>query len=185
MGRSSLIVTLAGVIACASSPSSDPGIGMPTERTVAVDDQNVYRTTVLPNAKVPIPAPPSRVFEAVRQVYGELEIPPGTHDPSTGRVGNTDFWKSRRLGGQAMSTYLSCGETFTGPAADNYRIYISLISMIRPDGKGASELETAFSAQGQNMEGTSADRIPCGSTGRLEERIRKAVLLKIGAVGTP
>ena len=45
-----------------------------------------------------------------------------------------------------------------------------------------SELETAFSAQAQNMEGSSGDRIACGSTGRLEERIRKTVLLKVGAV---
>jgi hypothetical protein len=151
---------------------------------VAVDDQNVYRTTVLPNAKSPIPAPPARAFEALKQVYTELEIPPGTNDPATGRFGNTDFWKSRRLGGEAMSTYLNCGESFTGPAANNYRIYISLLSMVRPDGKGASELETAFAAQAQNMEGTSGDRIPCGSTGRLEERIRKTLLLKLGAAGT-
>ena len=60
---------------------------------------------------------------------------------------------------------------------------MSLISMVRPDGKGGSELETAFSAQAQNMEGSSGDRISCGSTGRLEERIRKGVLLKIGSQG--
>jgi hypothetical protein len=179
-----LITVVAGVTACASAPSSGPGINMPTERTVAVDDQNVYRTTVLPNTKAAIPAAPSRAFEALKQVYAELEIPPGTNDPSTGRFGNTDFWKTRRLGGQAMSTYLSCGESFAGPAANNYRIYISLISMVRPDGKGASELETAFAAQAQNMEGTSGDRIPCGSTGRLEERIRKGLLLKLGTPGT-
>ena len=35
------------------------------------------------------------------------------------------------------------------------------------------------------MEGTSADKIPCGSTGRLEERIRKSVLLKLGVSTEP
>jgi len=154
---------------------------MPSERTVAVDDQQVYRTTVLANAKAPIAASPSRAFDALKVVYEELGIPPGTNDPATGRIGNTDFWKQRRLGNEAMSTYLNCGESFTGPVANNYRIYISLLSVIRPDGKGASELETAFHAQAQNMEGSSADRISCGSTGRLEERIRKSVLLKVGA----
>jgi len=158
---------------------------MPTDRTVAVDDQNVYRTTVLPNAKSPIPGPPGRVFEALKTVYAGLGIPPGVSDAATGRVGNTDFWKSRRLGDQAMSDYLNCGESFTGPAANSYRIYISLLSVVRPDGKGASELETAFHAQAQNMEGTSADKIPCGSTGRLEERIRKSVLLKLGVSTEP
>jgi hypothetical protein len=81
-----------------------------------------------------------------------------------------------------MASYLNCGESFSGPVANNYRIYISLLSVIRPDGKGASELETAFSAAAQNMEGSSADRIACGSTGKLEERIRKGVLLKLGQV---
>lgn len=172
---------LVGATACASSPSTSGTLGAPTERTVAVDDQNVYRTTVLPNAKSPIAFAPGPAFEALKQVYTELGIPPGINDPATGKFGNTDFWKARRLGDQAMSTYLSCGESFSGPAANNYRIYISLVSVIRPDGKGASELETAFHAQAQNMEGTSADRIPCGSTGRLEERIRKSLLLKLGA----
>jgi hypothetical protein len=181
MRRVCLALSMAGTASCASTPRG-PDVSMPTERTVAVDDNNIYRTTVLPNAKAPVPAAPSRVFDAVKAVYEELGIPPGTHDPATGRVGNTDFWKSRRLGNEAMSAYLNCGESFTGPVANNYRIYISLMSIVRPDGKGASEIETAFAAQAQNMEGTSGDRIACGSTGRLEERIRKSVLLKVGSV---
>src|SRR5687767_12194261 len=95
MRRFFLAPLLAGAAACASksqSPSSET-LPSPSERMVAVDDQNIYRTTVLPNAKVPIPAPPGRVFEAVKAVYEELEIPPGTHDPTTGRIGHPDFWK--------------------------------------------------------------------------------------------
>jgi len=179
--RCPTLLLLIACAACASSGSHVPDVSMPSERTVAVDDQQVYRTTVLANAKAPIAASPSRAFDALKVVYEELGIPPGTNDPATGRIGNTDFWKQRRLGNEAMSTYLNCGESFTGPVANNYRIYISLLSVIRPDGKGASELETAFHAQAQNMEGSSADRISCGSTGRLEERIRKSVLLKVGA----
>lgn len=180
-----VVFLLAGAIACASSPSPDPDLGGPSERTVAVDDQTVYRTTVPPNAKAPIPATPARAFGALKQVYAELDIPAATNDPASGRVGNTNFWKTRRLSGEAMSTYLNCGESFTGAAANTYRIYISLVSSIRPDGKGGSELETAFHAQAQNMDGTSGDRIPCGSTGRLEERIRTTLLLKLGTVGNP
>ena len=179
--RCSTLLLLIGNAACASSGSHVPDVSTPSERTVAVDDQQVYRTTVLANAKVPIAAPPGRAFDALKKVYEELGIPPGTNDPASGRIGNTDFWKQRRLGNEAMSGYLNCGESFTGPVANNYRIYISLLSVIRPDGKGGSELETAFHAQAQNMEGSSGDRIACGSTGRLEERIRKSVLLKVGA----
>ena len=175
-----LLILIVSSAACSSNPS--PDVGLPTERTVAVDDQSVYRTTVLPNAKAAVPAAPNRVFDATKLVYDELGVPPKMHDPATGRIGNTDFWKQRRLGNEPLSSYLNCGDSFSGPAANSYRIYISLLSMVRPDGKGGSELETAFSAQAQNMEGSSADRISCGSTGRLEERIRKTVLLKVGEI---
>ena len=180
MRNAHLLVLIVGSAACASN--SAPDVGMPTDRTVAVDDRAVYRTTVLPNAKANVAAPPSRVFEAAKLVYTELGVPAGTHDPATGRIGNTDFWKQRRLGNEPLSSYLNCGDSFTGPLANTYRIYISLLSQVRPDGKGGSELETAFHAQAQNMEGSSGDRIACGSTGRLEERIRKTVLLKVGEI---
>jgi hypothetical protein len=179
MRRLCVLWLVAGTSACAASPH--PDVGLPTERTVAVDDQQVYRTTVVANPKASVPASPSKTYDAVAAVYNELGIPPGTHDPATGRFGNVDFYRSRRLANEAMSTFLNCGESFTGPVANNYRIYISLMTAVRPDGKGGSEIETAFSASAQNMEGSSADRISCGSTGKLEERIRKGVLLKVGA----
>jgi hypothetical protein len=182
MRRISSVLLMVGSASCASS-SGRTDVGPPSERTVAVDDQQVYRTSVLANAKVQIPAPPGRVFDALKAVYDDLGVPPGTHDPSTGRYGNSDFFKSRRFANEPLSTFLNCGESFTGPVANNYRIYMSLVSAVRPDGKGGSEVETAFSASAQNMEGSSSDRISCGSTGRLEERIRKTLLLKVGASG--
>lgn len=182
MRRLTLMLSVIGTASCAST-SHGPNVGMPTERTVAVDDQNIYRTTVLPSAKANIAAAPSKVFEAAKAVYEEIGVPPGTHDPATGRIGNTDFWKQRRLGNEPLSGYLNCGEGFTGPYANTYRIYISLLTTVRPDGKGGSDVETMFTAQAQNMEGSSGDRIGCGSTGRLEEKIRKAIILKVGGIG--
>jgi hypothetical protein len=176
------LVVVASTASCASSGSS-PGseLPSPSERVVASDNQTTYRTTVAPNAKVPIPVAPSRAFAAVKAVYEELGVPLATNDPATGRIGNTNFFKTHKFGTEAISTYLNCGNSITGSAADTYRVYISLVSMVLPDGKGASELETSFTAQAQNMEGTAGDRIACGTTGRLEERIRKAVLQKVAA----
>jgi hypothetical protein len=179
MHRLVLFIGLIGTTSCASSGSSTKtGLESPTERVIAADNQGAYRTTVAPNAKMSVAAPPSRVFEALGAVYSALDIPIATNDPASGRVGNTDFWKSRKLGGQAISTYLNCGESITGAAADNYRVYISLLSEVRPDGSG-SVLETAFTATARNMEGTTADRVACGTTGRLEERIYKDVMAKL------
>ena len=184
MNRVCLLLLAVTTVGCASS-GGPPSVAMPTERTIAVDDQNVYRTTVMPNAKVAIPMAPNRVYDAVKAVYEELGVPPGTVDPSTGRFGNLDFYKQRRLANEPLSTFIHCGDGFTGPVANSYRIYMSLLSVVRPDGKGGSELETAFTSAAQNMEGSSSDRISCGTTGRLEERIRKGVFLKLGVPAPP
>jgi hypothetical protein len=183
MRRFCVFFLVASSASCASSSPRGPDVSAPSERTVAVDDQQVYRTTVIANAKMTVPVAPNRTFDALKAVYEDMGVPPGTHDPATGRIGNTDFWKSRRFANEPLSTFLNCGESFTGAVANNYRIYMSLLSIVRPDGKGGSEVETAFTASAQNMEGSSGDRISCGSTGKLEEQIRKAVLLKVGAPG--
>jgi len=176
-----LLLMVAGTTSCASSGSPRTGIAAPTERVVATDADNIYRTTVRPNPKVALPVAPSRAFDALKAVYAELGIPQVVSDPATGQVGNGNFFKSRQLADQPISTYLDCGDSLTGPAADIYRIYMSLVSVIRPSGNGTSELETAFRASAQNMSGAAAERVACTSTGRFEERIQRMVLLKTGA----
>jgi hypothetical protein len=79
MNRVCLLLFAVATAGCASS-GGPPSVAMPTERTIAVDDQNVYRTTVMPNAKVAIPMAPNRVYDAVKAVYEELGVPPGTFD---------------------------------------------------------------------------------------------------------
>jgi hypothetical protein len=177
-----LLLVLAGTASCASTGrSTGSNITMPSERVVATENGTTYRATMASNAKVPIPVPPARAFEALRAVYEELGVPIATNEPASGRVGNTNFWKTRQLGNEPISTYLNCGSSLTGVIADNYRIFITLLSVVRSDGKDGSELETAFTAQAQNMEGTAGDRLACGTTGRLEQRIQKSVLLRVAA----
>ena len=176
-----LLLVVAGTTSCASSGSPRTGISAPTERVVATDGDNIYRTTVRANPKVALPVAPSRAFEALKAVYAELGIPEVVSDPATGQVGNSNFYKSRQLADQPRSTYMDCGDSLTGPSADIYRIYISLISVVRPAGNGTSELETSFQASGRNMSGAAAERVACTSTGRFEERIQRMVLLKTGA----
>ena len=176
------VVVVALATSCASSGSPpDSGIAPPTERVVAADTHGAYRTTVPANAKAHLPASPSRVFDALKSVYGELGVPSAINDPTTGQLGNTDFWKTGKLGTEPISLYLNCGDSIMGPAADTYRIYISLISQVHPDGKGETDLETSLVAQARNMEGTTSDRVACGTTGRLEERIRQRLIEKLHA----
>jgi hypothetical protein len=152
----------------------------PTQRIVAADNQGVLRTTVGPNAKAHIAVAPSRVFDVLKPVYEELGVPIGLNDPSTGRFGNPDFQKTRKLGTEPISSYLNCGSSIMGPAADNYRVYMSVVSLVRPDGHGETDLETAFIAQARNMEGTTSSLVACGTTGRLEDLIKRRVLERLG-----
>jgi len=169
------LVVLALATSCASSGSSpEPGIVTLTDRVVAADPHGAYRTGAS-GAKSHIPVSPSRVFAALKVVYEELGMSPVIDDPTTGRVGNTDFWKTHKLGTEPISAYVNCGESIMGPAADSHRINISILSIVRPDGKGETELETVLSALARNVEGTTNDRA-CGTTGLLEQRIRQRLL---------
>jgi hypothetical protein len=105
---------------CVVGSAPDPEIVTPTERVVATDTHGTYRTTVEPSDKAHVPVAPSRVFDALKSVYEELGVPPAINDPTTGRLGNTDFWKTRKLGTEPISTYLNCGDSIMGPAADTY-----------------------------------------------------------------
>src|ERR1044071_9263865 len=99
MRRGALVLVSVLSASCASSGSTGgSGIETPSERIVATDNAGVVRTTVPPNARVTIAVAPSRAFAALKSVYEELGVPPSIADAASGRVGNTSFWKSRKLG---------------------------------------------------------------------------------------
>lgn len=170
------------VSACASSgsrPESD--ISRPTERIVASDNQGAIRSSVASNAKVTVDVPPARALAVIKSVYDDLGIPSATVDPASGIITAASFFKTRKLGNANLSTYFNCGSSLTGTVADNYRIYMTVMSAVRSNGKGGTEIETAVTGNAANMEGSSSGKIPCGSTGQLEDRIQNGVRQKAGA----
>jgi len=148
------------------------------ERVVASDDQGVIRSTVAPNAKITIDVPRARVLGVIKSVYEELGIPSATVDAASGKITAPSFFKTRKLGNANLSMYFNCGDSLNGNIADTYRIYMTVVSVVRSDGKGGTELETAVNGEAANMGGASSGRIPCGTTGRLEERIQSGVRQK-------
>lgn len=174
------IVAAFSSVACASGGSSPGNLQSPSERVLARDNTAVLRTNVAPNAKATIAAEPARVYESLKPVLEELGIPVTTVNAATNQVGNSNFWRTRKLGTERISLYLSCGNSVTGVIADDYRIYMSVLSQVRADGNGATELETAFTASAVNIDGSAAERVVCGTTGQLEERIRQGILRKLG-----
>jgi hypothetical protein len=127
-----------------------------------------------------IESPPAAVWLAAKKVFADLDVPLIVENTSTHQMGNPNFYKSRTFGGQPMAQLVDCGSGMTGPKAATYRIYISLLTSIATDGKGGTTVQTTFVPMGQDISAGSADRIPCGSTGRFEqnffERIKATVV---------
>jgi hypothetical protein len=120
------------------------------------------------------------VWLATKKVYGEFEVPLAVENTSTRQMGNSNFYKTRTFAGQSMPQLVDCGSGMTGPKAASYRIYMSLLSMVEADGKGGTTLQTTFVPAGQDLSGNSSDRIPCGTTGRLEALFNDRVKAVLG-----
>jgi hypothetical protein len=178
MRRAFLLLALTG---CASTnqPLSET---TPRQATILAGDQNtptIYADR--PRAAVmTIAAPPAAVWLAAKKTYADFEIPLRVENPSTHQMGNNNFFQSRQLGGRPMVDFVDCGTGMTGPKAASYRIYISLLTEMAADGHGGTTIQTTFVPMGQDMSGVSADRIPCGSTGRFEQFFLDHVKSELG-----
>jgi len=126
------------------------------------------------------PASPNVAATAVRLIYKQFEIPIATDNPTTHQIGNNDFHRTRTLAGHPMTEWLNCGVGMTGPKAASYRIYLSVLTDVIPDGHGGTTLHTLLVARAQDMAGTSDDPVLCGSTGKFEAMFLDRVLNMIG-----
>jgi hypothetical protein len=177
MRRVVLLVVLAGCASAANSPPDEstarqPVIYSSKETGTLYGEKPIAATAQLAVA-------PATVWFAVKKVYADLDIPVAVENPAARQIGNSNFFKMRQLAGRPMTEFVDCGSGMTGPKAATYKIYISLLTMVIPDGKGGTSVQTTFVPTGQDMTGSSADRITCATTGRLEqdfiERVKAAV----------
>jgi hypothetical protein len=115
---------------------------------------------------------------ALSLAYGDLGIEVKLWNPQTAEVGNKNFSKMYRLAGKPLSEYAGCGTITTGQAADSYRVTMSVVSHVTPNGSG-SRVETQLTAYAEDI-GSSKGRLSCLTWGTLEQRIHE---LAIGHAG--
>ncbi|HEX3867241.1 MAG TPA: hypothetical protein VHV78_10825 [Gemmatimonadaceae bacterium] len=143
-----------------------------TPRAPAISQSN-QRVTIMGDEPHPsratIAASPTVVWGAAKAVYADMGVPVTIENPSAHQIGNNSFYKTRTFAGEPMAQLVDCGTGMDGPKAASYRIYMSLLTIIQPDGKGGTDVQTTFVPIGQDMSGGASDRIPCGTTGHLEE----------------
>jgi hypothetical protein len=164
MRRTLLLVALCG---CASvGPQEDT-----TPRQAAIfssAETGTLRGDQPHAAMANIAAPPAAVWLAAKKVYADFDVPVTVENPTSHQLGNANFYKTRQFAGKPMAQFVDCGSGMDGPKASSYRIFMSLLTSVATDGKGGTTIQTTFVPAGQDMGGTSSDRISCGTTGKLE-----------------
>jgi hypothetical protein len=172
--RRSLMFGVLASAACASGSSAV--VERTSERAVYTDvDGQVHRTVDVTRAKVvTVAAPPDQTWNAVLAAYRALGIDVLLQEPSKGQLGNGHFARIGKLAGVQLSEYLDCGgSSFDGPRADSYRVTLSLITTLVPEGSGTS-LATELTAEARPLS-VSGDPVHCVSTQHLEERLAALV----------
>lgn len=118
------------------------------------------------------------VVPILRDAYEEMGIAVKVADPVTGQVGNNFFVKHGELGSTPLSRYITCGNTQTGPAADNYKVTLSVVSLVSASGTG-SKVNTYVQARADNSAGSSGS-VKCESVGTLEAQLHRILLRRLG-----
>jgi hypothetical protein len=172
------ILFLVALGACASN--GPPAETTPRQAQVFQSEQGVIVGDKPRASSITLPLPPATVWTAVRKVYLDLEIPVTVELPASHQIGNNNFAKSRTLAGRPMETLMDCGRGMTGPKAATYRIYMSLLTDVRTDGKGGTLVQTTFVPVAQDVSGGSGDRISCGTSGDLEQLLLDRVKAAVG-----
>jgi hypothetical protein len=176
---SACLLSLAG---CAATTAASSG-GPPPAAVLTAENSRSgtvrTRANVAPVEHVEFPM--QQVWDALPAIYTELGIPEVGQDPATRTVGNGSFIVTRTLAGEPLSRFLLCGTTaFGAPLADEARVQIDVRTTVSAEG-AESSVRTTLVATARANRGTSADTVPCNSTGRLEARIATLVRQKLAS----
>jgi hypothetical protein len=172
--RKAASATVIAILLSACSAVKQPPA--PPDRIIATTSgEAVLRSRELnQQGPVAVPAPPEKMLAALSAAYADLGIDVKVWDPPRGEVGNKNFTKMYRMGGQPLSDYLGCGVTTTGEAANNYRLTLSLVSQVVPEARGSAVLTTltGFAEDLASSKGT----ISCSTRGTLEAKLLQIAL---------
>lgn len=163
-----------GAAGCASTPSATE------EHHVVVDaDRAVFRQT---EQGVPIVFKAQRddVWKALVGAYSDIGLLPDAADTSMWAVSRSRIVMRGSYKGTRTSALFSCGETATGSSqADVGQVIANMRSQIVNSGV-STRVTTLVDAWVIPDGGTSSNALHCGSTGRLEETLHKAVAARLG-----
>jgi hypothetical protein len=120
-------------------------------------------------------APIDSVWLALKAAIKNYDLPLGFEERSSWELGNQGAKIYHRLGSNPVSNYLRCGDGPTGPRADSYVVYLTFISVLRPNQGAGVALYTGITGQAVDLAGGRNDPINCATTGRFEQEVGKQV----------
>ncbi len=152
-----------------------------TQQTVRVDGgPTTYQTQLTRNdraTETDLVVPADRAYAFLPLVYEQIGLKVNTAVSDSRTIG-VNAARTRRVGKEPLSRYLSCGTDVTGtPLADSYGVTLTVMSRVTASGTAASVLSTQVLATAAPM-AVSGTTVTCQSTGALESLIAKMLTLR-------
>lgn len=134
---------------------------------------------------VVVTAPAESVWTALRASLEELAVPIGFEDRAAGEIGHAQARLYRRMGKQPLSSYLRCGSGLTGPNADRYQVFFSIVTFVQPMEGGRIGVAPYLTAHAVDPAASRSDGVLCTTTGRLEGALARALRERLGEAAKP
>jgi len=122
----------------------------------------------------PVSVAPDSAYQLLIRVYATLQLPMVSVDSKL-TVGNDDLRVRRQIAGIPMEKVVECGEKLGTPNAETWDIDMNLLSYVKADPNGGSQVLTRIQASGNRPEGPRSRQTACSTTGALEKKIGDAV----------
>jgi hypothetical protein len=175
--RALVLLSLIGLSACASGKGDPVTSGRPESVPIFAGSDIRMTTSTVPHATT-LAFPLERVWKALPAVYDSLSLALTVLDAKQHLIGNEGFKLRQKLGTVALSKYIDCGSAQLSPSADSYDVFLSVVTTLRPNAWGGTELATTIEAAARPM--TFAQEYSrCRSTGVLEKRLADLVKLAL------
>jgi hypothetical protein len=129
----------------------------------------------VPTTTAAFEASPDAVWTALVAVYDEMKIPVTGINSASHAIVSTDQRVST-IGGKRVLDYVDCVDSYG--SSSSYDIYLTVLTMLRPDDSGGTLARTQVVATGKPR--TSTNRVGCASSGTLEMAIAARVRQKLG-----
>jgi hypothetical protein len=115
-----------------------------------------------------VAGPADSVWRVLRAAVEAAGVKITIDERTGGQIGNKRFRAVRRLGKEPLSRLFSCGNSTTGPNANNYHVFIGLLAALTPSGGSRTRLQLQVTAEAIDVPGGRSERVGCYSTGLLE-----------------